>query len=85
MLEKQAAWKRWGGFDRIEIIAEMHEEILRRLHAGFDPEPFYTGFYNPRRPRTPEEFSLDLKVEMESLRMELLLSKQSLLQLPPRA
>ena len=48
ILEKQAAWKRGGGFDRIETTAEMHEEILRRLHADFDPEPFYNGLYNPR-------------------------------------
>ena len=47
MLEKQETWKRDGGFDRIETIAEMHEEILRRMHAGFDPEPFHTGLYNP--------------------------------------
>ena len=40
MLEKQAAWKREGGFDRIEIIAEMYEKTLRRLHAGFDSKPF---------------------------------------------
>jgi hypothetical protein len=48
VLEKQAAWKREGGFDIIEIIAEMHEHILRRLHAGFDSEPLCTGLYNPR-------------------------------------
>ena len=43
MLEKQAVWKREGGFDRIEIIAEMHKQTLRRLHAGFDSKPLYTG------------------------------------------
>ena len=48
MLEKQATWKREGGFDRIEIIAEMHEQTSRRLHnTGFDSEYFYTGLYNP--------------------------------------
>ena len=55
MLEKQAAWKREDGFDRIDTMAEMDEETLGRLHAGFDLEPFYTGFYNPRWPPTPEE------------------------------
>ena len=30
MLEEQEAWKREAGFDRIEIIAEMHAQ---RLHA----------------------------------------------------
>ena len=47
MLEKQAAWKREGGYDRIEVVAEMHLHTLRRLHAGFDAEPLYTGLYNP--------------------------------------
>ena len=69
MLERRATWKREGGFDRIETIAEMHEKTLRRLHAGFDPEPFYTGLYNPRRSRTLEEVTLDLKVEVGSLRV----------------
>ena len=39
MLEKQAACKREGGFDRIEVTAEVHEQTLRCLHAGFDLEP----------------------------------------------
>ena len=54
MLEKQAAWDREGGFDRIKIIAEMYEQTLRRLHAGFYSEPLYTGLYNPRWPPTSE-------------------------------
>ena len=41
-LEEQEAWKREGGFDRVEIIAEMHAHTLR-LDAGFDSEPLYTG------------------------------------------
>ena len=70
MLEKQVAWKREGGFDRIEVTAETHKQTLRRLHARFDPEYFYTEMYNPRRPSTPEEVA--------SLRLNVLL-----LQLPP--
>ena len=73
MLEKQVAWRRESDFDRINTIAEMHE-ILRVLQAGFDLEPFYTGIYNARRPPTPEEFTLDLKARVKSLRMEFLLS-----------
>ena len=30
---------RENDFNRIEYIADRHEETLRRLHAGFDPEP----------------------------------------------
>ena len=48
MLEESLTWVRENGFDRVEVIAEMHEEISRSLHSGFDPEPFYTGLYNPR-------------------------------------
>ena len=64
MLEKQAAWKRDGGFDKIEVIAKMHEQTLRCLHAGFDSECFNTGLYNPRRPFIPQEFTLDMNVEV---------------------
>ena len=39
MLEEQKAWKREARFDRIEIIAEMHEQHFR---AGFDSELFYS-------------------------------------------
>ena len=43
MLEKQAAWKREGGLNRIEIVAGLHGQTLIRLHAGFDPEPLDSG------------------------------------------
>ena len=56
MLEKQAAWKRESGFKRIEIIAVMYEQTLRRLHVGFDSEPLYTVLYYPRWLPTSEEF-----------------------------
>ena len=48
MLEKKAAWKREDGFNRIEIVAEMHEQTLRRLRADFDSESLRTGLYDPR-------------------------------------
>ena len=41
MLKQRAIWMREKGFDRIEVIIEMHEETLRRLYAGFDPERLY--------------------------------------------
>ena len=87
MLEKQVAWEREGGFDRIDTITEIHKETLRRLHTGFDPGSVYAGIYNDRRPPTPEEFTLDMNVGVESLRMELLMSEQPPPQydLPPRA
>ena len=84
MLEQRATWMRENGFDRIEVKADRHEETLRHMHAGFDPQPFYARLHSPRRPPTPEEFTLDMIVEVESLRLELLLSQPLLPQLLPR-
>ena len=53
----------------------MHAETLRRVHAGFDTEPFRAGLYNPRRPGTPEEFTLNMEVEVGSMKLELLFSQ----------
>ena len=71
MLKQRATWMRENSFDRIDVIAEMHKEICRCLHADFDPEHFCTGLYNPRQPPTPKEFTLDMTVEVENLRLEL--------------
>ena len=75
MLEKQAAWKRKGGFEKNEIIAEMYEHTVRRLHSDFDSKPLYTDLYNPRWPPNSEEFTLEMNVEVERLRMEILRSQ----------
>ena len=48
MLEQRTTWMRENDFDRIGVIAEIHEETMRRLHAGLDLELFCTGLYNPR-------------------------------------
>ena len=70
MLEEQKAWKREAGFDKIEITAEMNE---KRFRIGLDTEPFYTKLYNPGWPRTSEEHKLEMDVDVERLRMEILL------------
>ena len=59
----------------------MREDILRRLHAGFDSGRFYTRLYNLRRPPTPENITLGMNVEVESLRLEVLLLRPTL---PPQ-
>ena len=56
--------------DRIEIIAEMH---AYRLHAGFGSEPLCTGLYNLRWPHNVEEYTLKMNVEIERLKLEILL------------
>ena len=60
-------------------MVEIHEETLRRLRAGFDPERFYIGLYNPQRPPTPKAFALDINVEVDSWRVVVLHSQP----LPP--
>ena len=63
-------WKREAGFDRIEIIAGMDAQ---RFRTGFDSEPLYSKLYNPRWPHSPEEHKLDVDVEIERPRFEILL------------
>ena len=85
ILERQSTWKRENDVDRIASIAERHEETLRPLHTGYDPEHFCTRIrYNARRPPISEEFSVGLKVEAERLRLERLLSQPPSPKLLPR-
>ena len=72
MLEEPKTWKRETGFDRIEITAEMDE---RRFRTGLESKRFYSKLYNPRWPNTPEEHTLEMRVEVERLRMEIALSQ----------
>ena len=75
MLEEHKTWKREFGFDRIETAAEMNE---KRSCTSTNPVPdpfFYNNMLNSRRPHTPDEFTLDMKVDIERLRMEAILSK----------
>ena len=69
------AWNRESDFDRIETTAERN---ARYLLAGFDSEPFYTKLYNPKVPHTLEEYTLEIKVDVERLRMEILRSQPAL-------
>ena len=72
MLEEQKAWKRELGCDRIETAAEMDEKYF---HISPVSEPFFynRNMSNPRRPHTPDEFTLEKKVDVKQLRMEILL------------
>ena len=72
ILEQQETWKRETGFDRIEITADMDAQRFRTV---FDSEPIYTKLYNPRGPHTPEEHALEMRVDVERLRMEVVLSQ----------
>ena len=73
MLEEQKAWKREVGFDRIETAAEMDTE---RFRTSLVSKPFfYRNMFNPRRPHTPDDFTLEMRVDVERLRMEIILSQ----------
>ena len=72
MLEEQNVWKREAGFDQIEIIAQMD---VQRLRAGFDLKPLYSKQCNLRWPHTPEKKTLEMNVDVERLRMEIVLSQ----------
>ena len=47
----------------------------KRLCTGFDSEPFHTKLYNPRWPHTPAEYTLEMRVDVEILRMKIPLSQ----------
>ena len=79
MLEEQKAWKREADFDRIETTAEMDAE---RFRTSIVSEPFYSKLCNPRWPHNPDEFTLELRVDVERLRMESILSQPAPRRLP---
>ena len=71
-VEEPKACKREAGFDRIEMTAEMDEH---RFCIGLDSGPFNTKLYNPRWPHTLEEHKLVMDINVEKLRMGILLSQ----------
>ena len=54
----------------------MYAQTSRCPHnMGFDSEPLYTGLYNLRWPQTPEEYTLEMNVEVKALRLKILFSE----------
>ena len=83
MHEKNKTWKREFSFDRIETAAEMDEKRSRTSTSPV-PDPFvYRNMVIPRRPHAPDEFTLEMKVDIEGLRMEIILSQSASLQCDP--
>ena len=75
MHEKHKTWKQEFGFDRIETAAEIDEK-RSRTSTSLVPDPFfYRNMVIPRRPHSPDEFTLEMKVDVEGLRMEIILSQ----------
>ena len=76
MLEEQKAWKRGAGFDYIETTAGMD---ARRSRSNIVSKTFfYRNMFNPRRPHNPDEFTLEMRVDVERLRMKITLSQPAL-------
>ena len=79
MHEKHKAWKREFDFDRVETAAEMDEKRSRTSTSPVPDPFFYRNMVVSRRPHAPDEFTLEMKVDVEGLRMEIILSQPALL------
>ena len=75
MYERHKVWKREFGFERIETATEMDEKRSRISTSPVTNPSFYRSMVIPDHPHTPEEFSLQMKVNVEGLRMEITLSQ----------
>ena len=73
MHEKHDTWKREFGFDRIEAAAEMDEQRSRTSTSPV-PDPFFClNMVIPKHPHTPDEFTLEMKLDIEGLKPEIIL------------
>ena len=64
--------KREVGFDHIETAAEMDAQ---RFRTNLVSEPFYSKVCNTRWPHNSDELILEMRVNFERLRMEIVLSQ----------
>ena len=83
MHKKHKAWKREFGFDRIGTAAEMDKKRSRTSTSPVADPFFYRNMVIPRRPHTPDEFSLEMEMDVEGLRIEIILSQPSSSQCNP--
>ena len=67
MHEKHKVWKREFGYDRIETAAEMDEKRSRTSTRPASNPFFYRNMVIPEHPHTPEEFNLQMEVDVEGL------------------
>ena len=75
MHERHKVWKREFGYDRLETAAGMDEKRSRTSTSPVSNPFFYRNMVIPEHPQTPEEFNLQMKVDVEGLRMEIILSQ----------
>ena len=83
MHEKHKVWKRGFGFDRIETAAEMDEKLSRTSTSPVPNPFFYRNMVIPSHPHTPDEFILEMKVDVKGLWMEIILSQPASSQCDP--
>ena len=73
MHKKHKTWKREFRFDRTETATEMDEK-RSRISTRPVPDPFfYRDMVIPRHPHTPDEFTLEMEMDVDGLRMEIIL------------
>ena len=72
MLWEQKVWKREAGFDRIDTAAKMN---AKRFCTNLVSEPFYSKLSNPRYPHSTDEYTLEIRVDVEQIRMEIISSQ----------
>ena len=77
MHERHKVWKREFGYDRIKMAAEMDEKRSRTSTSPVSNPFLYRNMVIPEHPHTPEKFHLQMKVDVEGLRMEIILSQPS--------
>ena len=83
MHEKHKTWRREFGFDRIETATKMDEKRSRTSTSPVPDPFFYRNMAISRRPHTPDEFTLEIKVDVEGLRMKIILSQPASSQCDP--
>ena len=83
MLEEHKTWKRKFGFERIETAAEIDEKRSRTSTSPVPDPYFYRNMVIPRHLHTPAEFALEMKVNVEGLGMETILSQPAPQQCDP--
>ena len=83
MHEQHKAWKREFGSDRVETAAEMDEKRSRTSTSPVPNPFFYRNMVIPSHPYTPDEFTLEIRVDVEGLRMEIILSQPASSQCDP--
>ena len=83
MHKKHKTWKREFGFDRIDTATEMDEKRSRTSTSPVPAPFFYRNMVIPRHPHTPDEVTLEMKVDVEGLRMEIILSQPASPQCTP--